>query len=123
MASPGIAGAVCVEGWSVKSTSEHVDGVAPVRGSRGRWAPGSSGNTRGRPRKGSALADALRSKCDPEELATIALEIARSGASESVRIQALQFIASSGFVRPEQRHELVMGVSDDEPDLRSAALV
>lgn len=83
----------------------------------GSWKPGASGNPKGRPRRGDALAEAIRSKCDPEELASIAMTIAREGASEGVRIQAMQFLADRGYVRPEQRHELVVGTMEDEPDL------
>ena len=86
----------------------------PERNQNGHWLPGASGNPKGRPPKGSALAEAIRSKCDPTELASIALQIARTDASNSVRVQALQFLAASGYVRPEQRYELRAGVADDD---------
>lgn len=82
------------------------------------WKPGQSGNPRGRPRKGSALAEAIRAKCDPENLATIALTIAEDAKEQpSVRLQALHWLSSSGYVKPEAKLEITAGEKHDEPDL------
>lgn len=69
------------------------------------WRPGQSGNPRGRPRKGNALAEAVRSRVEPDELIAIALDLARSGESESTRLQALAWLRDSGYVKPAERHE------------------
>jgi len=72
-----------------------------------RWRKGESGNPRGQPRKGSALAQAIRWKVDPNELIDIALDLARHGEAESTRMQALTWIRDSGYLRPAERHELI----------------
>lgn len=76
-----------------------------------RWKPGESGNPKGRPRKGNALSEAIRWKCDPNELVDIALTIARTSKLESIRLQALQWLRDSGYTRPEQRHALDVSVT------------
>lgn len=78
----------------------------PVRGRP--FAPGVSGNPAGRPRKLEALADAIRRKADPDELADIALTIARTSKSEAIRIQALDWLQRCGYARPAERHELAV---------------
>lgn len=72
-----------------------------------RWKPGQSGNPRGAPRKGNALAQAIRWKADPNELVDIALDLARNGEAESTRMQALTWLRDSGYLRPAERHELI----------------
>ena len=84
---------------------------APTPGS---WRPGQSGNPRGRPRKGSALTDAIRSKVDPHELVDIALDLARNGETESTKVQALHWLRDSGYTRPAERHEIAPGAIDDD---------
>lgn len=81
-----------------------------------RWRPGQSGNPRGRPRKGSALTDAIQAKVDTAELVDIALQLARSGEAESTRLQALAWLRDSGYTRPAEKHEHVVGASDDDLD-------
>lgn len=86
----------------------------PVRGRP--FSPGVSGNPNGRPRKLDALADAVRRRADPDELAGIAIGIARdTKQSASVRIQALQWLRDSGYSRPAERHEVA--VEQSAPDL------
>jgi len=81
-----------------------------------RWQPGTSGNPRGRPPKGSALTDAIRAKVDPAELVAIALDLARSGENESTRIAALAWLRDSGYTKPAERHEIAPGSCDDADD-------
>lgn len=87
---------------------------APVRGRDGRWQRGgASPNPKGRPRAGAALAEAIRTKVDPDKLVEIALKIAESGAP-ALQLQALTFLAGSGYNKPETKHELRMGPAPDE---------
>lgn len=91
--------------------------TATTRQPDGRWLPGATGNPKGRPRKGSSLAEAIRAKVDPAALVEIALAIAQDKASPALQLQALQFLAGAGFVKPEQRHEVLVGAAgDDEPE-------
>lgn len=69
------------------------------------WKPGQSGNPKGRPRVGHALAEAIRDVCDPVELAEIAMEIARSGEDDMVRVHALRFLADNGYIKPDPKRE------------------
>lgn len=79
----------------------------PVRGRP--FPPGVSGNPNGRPRKLEALADAVRRRSDPDELADIAIAIAKDPKqAASVRLQALQWLRDSGYARPAERHELAV---------------
>jgi hypothetical protein len=89
---------------------------APTPGS---WKPGKSGNPAGRPRKGDALAEAIRAEVSPQELIAVAREvIADAKAPGSVRLQAATFLAERGYARPAERHEVAVGQAvDDEPDL------
>ena len=86
---------------------------APTRGS---WRKGESGNPGGRPRSAFALTTYIRETVDPAELVTIALTIARTAPQESVKLQALQWLRDSGFVRPAERHEVVAGLADDDAE-------
>ncbi len=80
------------------------------------WAPGRSGNPKGRPPKGSALTDAIRDKVDPVELIDIALELARSGEAESTRLGALAWLRDSGYTRPAEKHEHAMSTPEQDDD-------
>lgn len=87
------------------------------------WKPGQSGNPRGRPPKGSALTDAIRAKVDPDELVSIALELARGAENEGTRIAALAWLRDSGYVKPAERHEHGgAGSFDDEEDYSHLSL-
>jgi hypothetical protein len=85
---------------------------------------GPSPNPRGRPRSGNALAEAIRLHVEPRALIAVAARIIEDEkAPASVKLQAAQFLAERGFVRPEQRHELVVGASDpDDEDLSACTL-
>lgn len=90
---------------------------------RGRpFSPGQSGNPNGRPRKLEALADAIRRHADPDELAKIALTIARTSKSEAVRIQALDWLQRCGYARPAERHELAVERTEAEYDVNRLPL-
>lgn len=117
----------------VKSTSEHAAvvevaampaGEPMTRGPRGRWREGASGNPRGRPRRGDALAEAIRAEVSPQELIAVAREvIADKKAPASVKLQAATFLAERGYARPAERHEVMVGQAvDDEPDLATLTL-
>lgn len=86
---------------------QHADDSRPKRPpTPASWKPGQSGNPKGRPRKGTALAEAVRAGSDPAELVDIALDLARHGEAESSRLQALAWLRDSGYVRPAERHEI-----------------
>ncbi len=71
----------------------------------GSWKPGQSGNPRGRAGRGTSLIDSIRRGVDADEMRDLALELARHGESESVRLAALAWLRDSGFVKPSERHE------------------
>jgi hypothetical protein len=73
----------------------------------GSWRPGQSGNSAGRPRRGDALAEAIRERVSPDELIAVARSIIDDAkAPPSVRLQAAQFLAERGYSRPAERTEL-----------------
>lgn len=82
----------------------------------GSWRPGQTGNRRGRPGKSTSLTDAIRRGVDVTELVEIALNLARSATSEGTRIAALGWLRDSGYVKPAERHEHVVGSPDDVSD-------
>jgi hypothetical protein len=89
------------------------------------WVKGQSGNPRGRPRRGDALAEAIRERVEPDRLIDVALAIIDSEAAPaSVKLQAAQFLAERGYSRPAERTELAVGpfASDDDDDPRLARL-
>jgi hypothetical protein len=89
-----------------------------------RWAPGQSGNPNGAPRRADALAIAIRDKVPPTKLIETATSIMDAqDAPHSVKLQAAQFLAERGYARPVERHELVVGAVEDEPDLSKLTLV
>jgi glycine/D-amino acid oxidase-like deaminating enzyme len=84
----------------------------------GSWKPGQSGNPKGRPRAGNALAEVIRTEIDPRAIVAVAVSVIRDEKSAAaVKLQAAQFLADRGYVRPEQRHELVVGTGSDEDDV------
>lgn len=92
---------------ALQSSTEHGRELqTKTRGPGGRWKKGETGNPNGRPRTGGALAEAIRRKADPDELAEIALKIARTSKSEAYRLQALTFLADRGYIRPPAQHEV-----------------
>ena len=117
-----IAGAsllrVNLMGSDLKSTEEQ----GPERPRGHRWPPGVSGNPNGRPRKGDALSEAIRRRCEPDELVDIALKIARSAKQESIRLQALQWLRDSGFTKPAERHELAVERTEPQYDIERLPL-
>jgi hypothetical protein len=110
----------------VKSTSQQID-----RGSGGKWVKGQSGNPKGRPRTGMALAEYFRQHTDVAELHDLAISIAR-GEGVSLerdergrampgpvsiptardRLAAMTFIRDTGFFKPAQ----LVGVGHVDPD-------
>jgi hypothetical protein len=85
-----------------------------------RWKPGQSGNPKGRPRKGDALAEVIREKVDPQQLIDVALAVmADQKSPASVKLQAASFLAERGWQRPTQSHELLVSGAEDpeEEDL------
>ena len=80
------------------------------------WKPGQSGNPRGRPRKGNALAEMVREAADPRELVETMLDVLRNAESDAIRIQAAQWLRDSGYQRPSERVELGGAGSFDEDD-------
>jgi hypothetical protein len=64
------------------------------RDGRGRWTPGTSGNTRGRPRRGQALAELLKAELDRagpdgrsrgERIARKLVELAEAGSIPAIK--------------------------------------
>ena len=67
----------------------------------GAFRPGTSGNPRGRPRTGLALAEKIREMVDPAELVGIVLAIARDpGAPVKHRLAAVTLLADRGWSKP-----------------------
>jgi hypothetical protein len=98
-------------GAGVISTMEQSDAgqIAPrprKPPTAGSWKPGQSGNPKGRPRKGDALAEAIRAQVSPEELIAVARGVIDSDAPPSVKLQAAQFLAERGYRRPAETLEL-----------------
>ncbi len=82
----------------------------------GSWKPGQSGNVKGRPRKGDALAERIREQVSPEELIAVAREIIAGTAPPSVKLQAAQFLAERGYAKPAERHEVTAVTAEQEAD-------
>lgn len=79
------------------------------------WVPGVSGNPKGRRGRATSLIDAIRDKVDTQELVDTALELMRTGTGNE-KLQALNWLRDSGFVRPAERHELGTPGSTDAAD-------
>lgn len=63
----------------------------PRRGGNPHWVKGVSGNPKGRPKTGTAFAEAVRELVDPRELIEIALDIARG----RPRVQDLVYLRNA----------------------------
>lgn len=73
----------------------------------GAFRPGASGNPRGRPRAGLALAEKIREIVDPAELVGIVLAIARDPAlAVKHRLAAVSFLADRGWSKPPAAVEI-----------------
>lgn len=110
---------------SLKSSSRSAATDEPRKPATGKpWQPGQSGNPKGRPRKGDALAEAIREHVPPGALIAVAIRVIEDPKSApSVRLQAAQFLAERGYTKPVERHELAVGnVINDEPDLSGLSL-
>lgn len=71
------------------------------QGRPGAFRPGTSGNPRGRPRAGLALAEKIREMVDPAELVGIVLAIARDpGVAAKQRLAAVTLLADRGWAKP-----------------------
>ena len=77
------------------------------------WKKGESGNPKGRPRKGNALAEIIRARIDPTEMVDQVWRLATESTSEVTRMSALSWLADRGYRRPAQRVE-VGGAGDFE---------
>lgn len=93
----------------------------PQRDARGRLLPGQTANRNGRPRTGTAFAEAVREHVDPVELIMLALDIARGlpAVRDLVWLRAAQEAKVAG--RPPPPIEGVQVVWPSQPD-RLAAL-
>jgi hypothetical protein len=82
------------------------------------WKAGQRGNPKGRPRRGDALAEAIRAQVSPDELIAVARAvIADAKAPASVKLQGATFLAERGYARPVERHELLVDrIADDDED-------
>ena len=73
----------------------------------GAFRPGTSGNPRGRPRAGLALAEKIREMVDPAELVGIVLAIARDpGVAVKHRLAAVTLLADRGWSKPPAAVEI-----------------
>lgn len=70
---------------------------------------GRSGNPRGRPPSGLALAEKIRETIDPREMAEIAIGFLRDeSVSTRDRISMWNALAERGWVKPPQQHEVTV---------------
>ena len=87
-----------------------------ARTARGRFAPGNRGGP-GRPRRGQSLAEHVRARFPVERLVQLAEDLAEHGEPDTVRMQALEFLATRGHGKPVDRHEIAaVGQHDDDDD-------
>lgn len=78
---------------------------------------GVSGNPRGRPPGPLTFADRVRRNVDPDRLIDKALALIDDPKTTNRdRIAAIQFLHGAGWSRPSERHELIVGQQDDEPE-------
>jgi hypothetical protein len=81
---------------------------------RGRWQKGRSGNPKGRPRTGLALAEAIREKVPPAQIIERAVKILESD-DDAAAMTAARFLAEFGFIKPPQQLEIDAALSRVEP--------
>jgi len=92
--------------------------TAPTRDAAGRWQPGESGNPNGRPRKGMALAEALRGRLGRE--VTLAdgtkVTVAEAVAGRLVALALAGDVAALRllFDRAEGRMPLAIDLMDED---------
>lgn len=70
------------------------------------WKPGQSGNPKGRPRSGMALAEALREL--PLESVVERVKKALGSSDDRDALAAATFVANHGYSKPESKHELTL---------------
>lgn len=70
------------------------------------WKKGQSGNSKGRPRSGHSLADAIRRKVDPEQFVEELLKIAATSPSDQTRLRAMEMLMERGWKKPAQTIEV-----------------
>lgn len=76
----------------------------------GRFQPGKSGNPAGRRPGNDTLADAIRKRISPAEIADIAIELARDAPEPKDRMKALQFIADRAHGKVPNVVDATVGV-------------
>lgn len=82
------------------------------------WVKGQSGNPKGRPRTGMALATTIQRMVNPEEMVTLVLERVRgAGYAEKDKQWALDWLAKQGFKLPAQVVEVAQVELDAETDV------
>ncbi len=81
-----------------------------------RWAPGQSGNPKGRPRKGNALVDLIQARDPTSIMVEKALHLLEWSKSEQVQIECLRWLRDSGYNKPAERHEVAAVGADDDAD-------
>ncbi len=82
-----------------------------------RWKKGQSGNPRGRPPTGLAMAEYIRAKVRPRELVDKLLDIIRNSKDEGNRIKAANTLMERGWVKPPQQYELEMLLRQPPPPM------
>lgn len=81
-----------------------------------RWAPGQSGNPKGRPRKGNALVDLIQARDPTPIMVEKAMHLLEWSKSEQVQIECLRWLRDSGYNKPAERHEVSAVVADEDDD-------
>lgn len=95
---------------SQHSTSE--TRAEPVRGERGRFAPGGpSANPHGRPKRGMSLAERVRHRADPDELVDFLIGVVRNEKAKlEARLEAARQLFDRGWGKPLASHEISVAV-------------
>jgi len=86
------------------------------------WKPGQSGNPRGRPRSGLALAERIRERMSPDELIDlVTTALADPKIDIEKRVSLAMQLASYGYSKPPAGLDLNVSNTSDELDLSNAS--
>lgn len=85
-----------------------------------KWKAGQTGNSKGRPRSGHSLAEAIRRKVDPDQFVDDLVKIAHTSPSDQTRLRAMEMLMERGWKKPAQTIEV--GPATDYDDLSDQEL-
>lgn len=89
-----------------------------------KWVKGQSGNPKGRPPTGHALAEYIRASIEPAELVRIAIDIARNDSLEPKdRLAAVKWVGSSGWSAPVVEMDIGSDISPEQVALLGAMML